>query len=61
MLKPMFDGMQAVADARGYSMEGLMAAVGNNTLRELMEMVQVDADTIRNIDRDLHGMVNQIR
>lgn len=60
ILKPMFDGMQVVANARGYSMEGLMAAVGNNTAKELMEMVQVDADTIQEIDMILHGLVNQI-
>ena len=60
VLKPLFDGMQAVADARGYAMEGLMASVGNCTLRELMEMVQMDADSISEIDRILHGMVNHM-
>ena len=60
LLKPLFDGMQAVADARGFSMEGLTAAVGNNTLRELMEMVQVDSETIQEIDKALHSMVNRI-
>lgn len=60
LLKPMFDGMQLVAGARGYSMDGLMAAVGNNTAKELMEMVQVDAGTIQEIDQILHGMVNKI-
>ena len=60
VLKPLFDGMRAVADARGFSMEGLMAAVGNNTVRELMEMVQVDGETIQEIDKTLHSMVNHI-
>lgn len=60
LLKPLFDGMRAVADARGFSMEGLMAAVGNNTVRELMEMVQVDGETIQEIDKTLHSMVNKI-
>lgn len=60
VLKPLFDGMQAVANARGYSMEGLIAAVGANTVRELMEMVRVDENTICEIDRALHGMVNTI-
>lgn len=60
VLKPLFDGMKVVADARGYSMEGLMAAVGNNTVRELMEMVQIDGDTIQKIDNALHSMVNRI-
>lgn len=60
ILKPLFDGMQAVADARGFSMEGLMAAIGNNTIRELMEMVQVDGEIIQEIDKTLHSMVNHI-
>ena len=60
VLKPLFDDMQAVANARGFSMEGLMAAVGNNTVRELMEMVQVDGETIQKIDKALHSMVNRI-
>lgn len=60
VLKPLFDGMQAVADARGYSLEGLMTAIGNNTVRELMEMVQVDDTAIREIDKTLHGMVNKV-
>ena len=60
VLKPLFDGMRAVADARGFSMEGLMAAVGNNTVRELMEMVQVDGETIQEIDKTLHSMINHI-
>ena len=38
----------------------LMAAVGNNTVRELMEMVQVDGETIQKIDKALHSMVNRI-
>lgn len=58
LLKPMYDGIQAVADARGFSMEKLMEAVGNHTIRELMEMVQVDEDMIRGIDKTLHGMIN---
>ena len=60
VLKPLFDGMRAVADARGFSMEGLMAAVGNNSVRELMEMVQVDGETIQEIDKTLHSMINHI-
>lgn len=60
LLKPLFDGMQAVADARGFSMDKLMAAVGNNTVKELMEMVKVDEDTIHQIDRELHAMINNI-
>ncbi len=61
VLKPLYDGMQAVADARGYAMEGLMASVGNCTVRELMEMVQIDADAISEMDRALHSIVNTIQ
>lgn len=58
LMKPLYDGMQAVATARGFSMEGLMAAVGSNSVRELMEMVLVDADTISAIDRSLREIEN---
>lgn len=60
LLKPMYDGIKAVADARGFSIEKLMEAVGNNTIRELMETVQVDSDIICEIDKTLHGMNNHI-
>ncbi len=60
VLAPMMKGIEAVAKARGYSVEGLMAAIGNNTARELMEMVQIPADLIRQIDRQLHGMINEL-
>ena len=49
-----------VAAARGYSVEGLMAAIGNNTVRELMEMVRVPLDVIQKIDNALHSIVNKI-
>ena len=61
VLKLLYDGMQAVADARGYAMEGLMASVGNCTVRELTEMVQIDADAISEMDRALHSIVNTIQ
>lgn len=60
VLAPMFTGIEAVAAARQFSVEGLMAAVGNNTAREIMEMVQIPADVIAEIDRALHGMVNEL-
>lgn len=60
LLEPMFTGLQAVADARGYSVEALMAVVGNNTIRELMEMIQIDPETIHALDCALHGMANQL-
>lgn len=60
VLAPMYEGIKNVAKARGYTVEGLMAAVGNNTAQELMEMVQIPADVIHEIDKALHGMVNEL-
>ena len=60
ILSPLFAGIKAVADERGYSMEGLMIAVGNNTARELMEMVRVPKEVICEIDAALHSVINKI-
>ena len=60
VLAPMFEGIEAVAKAREFPVEGLMAAIGNNTAREILEMVQTPSDTITEIDRALHGMVNEL-
>ena len=60
LMKPLYDGMQNVADERGYSLEGLMRAVGACTIRELMEMVQVDSKVIKEIDIQLHSIINNI-
>ena len=60
ILAPLFAGMKAVADERGYSIEGLMIAVGNNTARELMEMVRVPKEVISEIDKALHSLINEI-
>lgn len=60
VLAPMFAAIEAVAKARQFSVEGLMAAVGNNTAREIMEMVQIPAEAILEIDKALHQMVNQL-
>ena len=54
----MFAAIEAVAKARQFSVEGLMAAVGNNTAREIMEMVQIPAEAIAEIDEQLHGIMN---
>lgn len=58
LLKPMYDGIQAVANARGFSVEGLMNAVGTSTIREIMEMIQMSEETIHEIDRELHNIAN---
>lgn len=60
LLAPMYAGIEAIAKARGFSTEGLSLAVGNNTVREIMEMLQIPAETIADIDRALHGMINNI-
>ena len=60
VLAPMYAAIEAVAKARQFSVEGLMAAVGNNTAREIMEMVQIPSDTITEIDKALHQMLNQL-
>ncbi len=60
VLAPMYAAIEAVAKARQFSSEGLMAAVGNNTAREIMEMVQIPAEAITEIDKALHKMINQL-
>ena len=58
LLKPMYDGIQVVANVRGFSVEGLMNAVGTSTIREIMEMIQMSEETIHEIDRELHNIPN---
>lgn len=60
IVKPLYDGMQAVADARGYTMESLVLAVGKSTIRELMEMVQIDETVITRMDETLHKIGNRL-
>lgn len=60
VLAPMFAGIEAVAKARNFSTEGLMAAISNNTVREIMELCQISADTITEIDKVLHGIINEL-
>ena len=61
VLRPMYAAIEAVAKARGFSVEGLTAAVGNNTAREIMEMEHLPAELITQIDTALHGMANEVR
>jgi len=58
VLAPMFEGITALAKARGFSEEGLMAAIGTTTVREIMEMLKIDDKTILDMDSKLHGIVN---
>ena len=60
VLAPMYAAIEAVAKARQFSVEGLMTAVGNNTAREIMEMVQIPSDTITEIDKALHQVLNPL-
>lgn len=60
ILSPMFAGIYAIAKARSFAPEGLMTAVGGNTVREIMEMCGVSADAIAEIDKQLHGIVNEL-
>ena len=60
VLAPLFAAIEAVAKARQFSVEGLMAAVGNNTAREIMEMVQIPGEAITEIDKALHQMINDL-
>ena len=60
VLAPMFAAIEAVAKARQFTADGLMAAVGNNTAREIMEMVQIPGETITEIDKALHQMTNEL-
>ena len=60
VLAPMYAAIEAVAKARQFSTDGLMAAVGNNTSREIMEMVQIPADSIIEIDKALHQKINEL-
>jgi hypothetical protein len=60
VLSPMYGAIAEVAKERGFSLEGLMAAVANNTAREMMETVHLSENIIREIDAVLHGMVNKL-
>lgn len=58
LLAPLFEGINKVAEERGYEPETLYYAIRNNTGREILEMIQVDQDTIKALDSALHKLVN---
>ncbi len=60
VLQPMYDGIKAVSEQRGLSYEGVMAALGDTTARELLEMIGMSEDDVILIDRKLHGIVNRL-
>lgn len=59
ILKPMYERMEMIAKEGGYSMERLITAIGNSSIREIMEMAQMTASDILEIDQQLHGIPNQ--
>lgn len=60
ILKPLYDGINAVAAERGFSPEILMAVVGGTTVRELMETVKMPKETITEINRALMAIPNKL-
>lgn len=60
VLSPVFESIRQVAKERGFSYEALLDAVGPNTLREVMETMQYDDETIKMLDAKLHAIVNSI-
>ena len=60
LLKPVFDGVRAIAKERGFSEEALYAGIANNRLRELMELLQMDDSMVASMDRSLHSVVNRL-
>ena len=61
LLSPLFHGIKTVAATRGFSESALIAAVGNNTLRELMEMIMLTEEEIQEIDQSLQSINNIIQ
>ena len=58
LLVPMYDGLASVAKSRGYSAEALLQVLGDNTIREIMELLQINRETIMKIDKTLHGIAS---
>ena len=54
----MYDRLEAVAKERGFDYEMLLAAIGKNTVRELMETFGMTQEEIVEINRQLHGCMN---
>ncbi len=60
LLAPLYAGIKAVADERGFSVDMLMEAVGGTTVRELMETVGIPQEAILELDAKLHGITNML-
>ena len=60
LLKPLYDGIAAIAAERGFSVEGLTSAIPESTIREIMEVLQFDSEAIHAMNTKLHGIINQL-
>ena len=58
LLAPMYDRLAALAKDRGCPEGILMQAIAENTIREIMETLQIDSETIMKIDKTLHGIAS---
>lgn len=58
LMKPIYDGLRAFADARGFDVEKIMLVAGGNTIKELMEMLTMDDQSILTLDEKLHEIAN---
>lgn len=58
LMKPIYDGLRVFADARGFDVEKIMLVAGGNTIKELMEMLTMDDQSILTLDEKLHEIAN---
>lgn len=59
-LQPVYEKVSFVAKEQEIDIEKMMNGIAGNTLREIMELLQYDEKSIRELDQKLHGIVNQI-
>ncbi len=60
ILQPMYDGIKGVAKQRELPYEAIMAALGETTAREILEMLGLSEEEVRSIDKKLHGIENRL-
>jgi len=60
VLSPMYRGIEFVAKERGFDVQILMNVLGTSPVREIMETIQMSKDEIKEIDKILHGIVNEL-
>lgn len=59
LLKPFYDDMALAAEKGGFPLEALYDAIGNSTVKELMETLCFSEQQMTEIDQSLHQIVNQ--